>query len=186
MPINFNLEKYKNDVYIETGLFHGESLEKALSSGFKVCHSIEINPLYYNRGLEKFNTSNYQNISVIHLGSTLDILPKILEELDVTATFFLDAHDLTYPGIPDYPEEHSSPILKELLYIANHKIKDHTIIIDDLRMFEERSGWASNSDFSIEDIVTFLKKVNPNYEIIFESGYRENDVLVALPKKYKN
>jgi hypothetical protein len=52
MPIKFDLEKYKNDIYVETGFYMGESILKANQYNFKELHSIEINELFFNRGLE--------------------------------------------------------------------------------------------------------------------------------------
>ena len=43
MPINFNLKKYKNSVFLETGTYQGDGIKKALEAGFEKIYSIEIN-----------------------------------------------------------------------------------------------------------------------------------------------
>jgi hypothetical protein len=184
MPIKFNLEKYLNSVYIETGYFRGESLKFAISTGFKKLHSIEINKVFYEQGLYEFE--NHENI-FLHLGSSLDVLPSLLDNLNERATFYLDAHDLNYAGMnpSSYEKKHGCPIIDELEIIKSHKIKNHTLIIDDLRVFDgldnknKPYSWAEGTNISIQKIKEKVLEINSDYKFIEEDGVIENDVLVC-------
>lgn len=68
-----------------------------------------------------------------------------------------------------------SPILQELEAIKNHPIKNHTILIDDVRMF----GTRDFDGVTLDQITDKLREINPNYSIFFEKGYQANDILVA-------
>jgi hypothetical protein len=68
--------------------------------GFKNIHSIEIDDFYYN--LNKISLSRFKNIQ-LYKGSTLDVLPELLEKIDEQSTFWIDSHN-----------DNDCPILKEL------------------------------------------------------------------------
>ena len=62
--------------------------------------------------------------------------------------------------------------------IKNHPIKNHTIIIDDLRC------WVKpDYSFDVNDVLTFVKSINPDYEIFYEDGHVPNDIMVAIKIK---
>ena len=182
MPVKFDLKKYKNKIYVETGLFMGESLKKALDSGFEILHSIDINKNYIEQSERNFRTEISENKIFLHLGSSTEVLPNLLSKIDEKVTFYLDAHDLDYPGIEKNKYEiiEECPIIRELETIKNHNIKNHTIMIDDLRMFENNYGWASGYEITIDVIKNKILEINSNYKFIFEEGIEQNDVLVAF------
>jgi hypothetical protein len=184
MPIKFDLVKYINNIYVETGYFKGESVETAKNAGFKKIHSIEINKKFYEEGLNRH--ANSENV-LLHLGSSIDVLPTLMKTITEKVTFYLDAHDLHYEGMNslDYEKKHGCPIIDELEIIKNHEIKNHTIIIDDLRVFDgldnnnKPYSWAENSNISIEKIKRKVLEINSNYKFIQEQGIIENDVLIC-------
>jgi hypothetical protein len=182
MPINFNLCKYSNECYVETGYFKGESLKSALNCDFKFFHSIEINKEYYNNGINEFKNKGLDENIFIHLGNSSNILDFVIKSIKHRTTFFLDAHDLTYPGIKteNFEFEDGCPILEEIRLISKHDIKNHTIIIDDIRMFNNSYGWAKDSNINSGLLENELLKINPDYKIVYENGYIDNDVLVAF------
>jgi hypothetical protein len=184
MPINFDLYKYKNKCYIETGYFEGNSFQKALDSGFEISHSIEINEEYFNNAINKFKNNGLNESIFIHLGNSIEVLKIIIDNLDFRTTFFLDAHDLTYPGINigKYTKKDGCPILSEIELISKHKIKNHTIIIDDIRMFNGNYGWAENFKIDSNLLEQEILKINSDYTIVYENGIIDNDVLVAYIK----
>ena len=81
--------KYRSDVFIETGSFEGDSIARALDIGYGIIHSIEINEDRFRYCLDKFQ---YDERTHLHFGDSLTQLPLILENLDQKATFWLDAH----------------------------------------------------------------------------------------------
>ena len=48
MPIGFDISKYLNPIYIETGTLYGGSAKKALEAWFERIYTVEIHPKYYN------------------------------------------------------------------------------------------------------------------------------------------
>ena len=153
--------KYLNPVFIETGSYMGEGIQGAINSGFKEIHSIELMYKFWQHCRKRFRRYDYVNI---WLGHSEQWLPIILREINKRCTFWLDAH---YSG-GDTGETY--PILKELEIIKDHHIKEHTILIDDMRLF--RKGYGG---ISAEDIKESLK----GYDISYEYGVAENDILIA-------
>jgi hypothetical protein len=161
--------KYPNTYFIETGSYCGDGIQMALSTGFQEIYSIELSPEYHERCNKRF-----AGIPQIHLilGDSASMLPRLLQQIDAPATFWLDGH---YSGGDTAKGNSNSPILQELDAIAQHPIKNHTILIDDIRQ-------AGTTDFDLVTLGQIAKKIqsiNPKYRIFFEDGYIANDVLVA-------
>lgn len=176
MPINFELKKYLNPVFVETGTFHGLGVKKALLAGFKKIYSIELNQEFYDECVEKFSTEIQRGQVEIILGDSLLILKELVERIDEPMTFWLDAHNhLETKGIKP------CPIYEELDVIARHKLKSNTILIDDLRLFGNQKSWGR--DISLNEVIEKLKKINNNYRIVYEDGVEKYDVLAAFIEK---
>ena len=92
MPIQFDLKKYKQKVFVETGTFYGEGCIDAINSGFEIIHSIEV----YSPNLEiaKKNLEPYDDKADInlYLGDSALCLSEVLESVSEPATFWLDGH----------------------------------------------------------------------------------------------
>ena len=71
------------------------------------------------------------------------------------------------------------PLLSELRAIAEHPVKDHVILIDDIRYFWQ--GIAPWKNVTVSQIVRMLVEVNPFFWIRFEQGVTPADILVAVP-----
>lgn len=162
-------KKYRKEVFIETGSYRGDGIRNALEAGFSEIHSIEIAPKYYNFCKERF-----KNNPKVHLyfENSIDVLPKILSTLTKPATFWLDGH---YSWGDTGRGDTNTPLLKELEIIAQHSIKTHVILIDDIRQL----GTIEFDFINLEDITKLLMSINSNYKISYEDGYIKNDVLVA-------
>lgn len=166
MPIDKDiLAKYTNPVFVETGTYMGATVQKALELGFEKIITIEIDEKLYQQACRRF--ASRPSVELI-CGDTLNSLPDILARLDRPATFWLDAHRGPGPG-GDMPY----PILKELELIASHPIKNHTILIDDRRLLD--TDWRLTE----ADVRVALLKINSNYQIAYEPGLVENDIIVA-------
>ena len=74
--------------------------------------------------------------------------------------------------------------MRELDLIAEHHIKNHTILIDDVRCFG-RDGVVDWSTVSLDLVVEALRKINPAYAISYEQGITRNDVLVADIQEFR-
>lgn len=167
------LKQYGNgDTFVETGTYLGDTIWLALEIGFKTIHSIELNDQLFLNAKKLFN---HKNQVMIWNGDSVDCLPKIMGMINGPATFWLDAHA---SGPLKGGKSGGSPVLDELNIIKKHSCKEHTIFIDDRRLFgsEEWSGVKE------EDAIKILKEINPSYNILFLDGHIEKDVLCATIK----
>jgi hypothetical protein len=151
---------------VETGSFVGEGIQTAIDAGFLNIFSVELSPKLYKMCSDRFEKNSTIKL---FLGDVVDCLPTILEKIDMPATFWLDAH---YSGDGTAQGIHGDPIYKELEIIAMHSIKNHTILIDDMRLYNK---------FYFE---TLVKKINPLYTITYDEGFIKNDILVACLKSF--
>lgn len=171
MPSNKeNFEKYPNDVFIETGSYLGDGIQQALDAGFKNIISIELSDKYYNISKNRF--INNTNVTVIK-GDSFKVLPDLIKNINCPITFWLDGHHScgdTALG------EYWTPLMQELEVIKNHHVKNHTIMIDDMRCWELPNEVHG---FYKEDIFNKLRDINPYYIFTYEDGGVKNDILVA-------
>jgi hypothetical protein len=175
-------KKYKkpSEIFIETGSYLGDGIQRALDARYRQIHSIELSPELFLQCVNRFNDPNVH----LYQGNSISVLPMILDGLQTYATFWLDAH---YSGGITAQGNENSPILSELEIIKNHRIKEHTILIDDLR------GWYhSTHGFDTLDLMRKILEINPMYEFTLEDGYDfdlkevyKNDILVAYINKIK-
>jgi hypothetical protein len=174
-------KKYLNKYFVETGTFKGEGLDIALDCGFEYVDSIEIFEEFFIKAKNKFK--NNLNVK-LYLGKSEDTLWDVIKNKNDKITFWLDGH---YMGpISDVYQETflktgspmsdiKTPILHELEIISKHHIKDHTIMIDDMRCCD-----TDLFDFiSKKQIEECVLKINPNYKIYYENSWEPNDILIA-------
>jgi len=152
------LFQYPNEIFIETGSGRGGGISHAIGYGFKKIYSMEINKSYYDICVNKFK----DNINIkLYNGDCLDILPKILEEINQSATFLLDAHVM---NIDSLSGKKICPILEELTIILNNskdKEYKHKIIVDDVKYFNGQ--FAPFGNFSVEDIRKHVEGIDKRY-----------------------
>jgi hypothetical protein len=60
--LNNELLKYKNDYFIETGTYQGETLDIVINNGFKNVYSIELSEVFYYNCVKKFIKN--QNVKI--------------------------------------------------------------------------------------------------------------------------
>jgi hypothetical protein len=171
MPSNTeNFKKYKTDLFIETGSYIGDGIQQALDAGYEKIISIELSDRYFKESTERFISE--PKVTVVQ-GDSYKVLPGILDEVNTKSTFWLDGHhSCGDTALGDY----WTPLMQEPDAIKNHPIKDHTIMIDDMRCWEEPNPVH---EFFKDDIYKKLGEINPNYEFEFLDGHQENDILVA-------
>lgn len=158
-----------NRIIVETGSYMGDGILNALCGGAQEIHSIELSPKYYFFCKERF--AKKSNVH-IHLGNSATTLFEVIQDIDEPITFWLDAQfsgfDMAYGG-------KMTPILDELEQIKRHHIKNHTILIDDVRQF----GTWYFGDITKEQIIEKIYEINPNYSISYSDGFVPADILVA-------
>jgi hypothetical protein len=162
--------KYRNAIFVETGSYLGDGIQKAIDEGFNRIISIELADKYYEHCRQRF--AHDMRISIVQ-GDSFKVLPNILKCIDQPTTFWLDGHhSCDDTGLGEY----WAPLMKELDVIKDHHIKEHTILIDDMRCWEEPNPVHG---FFKDDIYKKLKEINQNYAYSLEDGHVEKDILAA-------
>jgi hypothetical protein len=171
MPTNTeNFRKYKNEVLVETGSFLGDGISQALEAGFNQVISIELSDKYFDLCISKFEKDS--RVKIVK-GDSYKILPEVIQNIDKRITFWLDGHhSCGDTALGDY----WAPLIQELEVIKGHPIKDHTIMIDDMRCWELPNPVHG---FFKEDIFEKLREINSNYKFDYLDGSEPKDILVA-------
>jgi len=177
MTISANvINKYSKlaNVFIETGTHTGNTVELARKAGFGKIYTIELSDKFYKAASARF--SRHQNIVCIH-GNSSTKIQEILTKLNEPAVFWLDGHwsmGDTAKGDKDVP------LYDELLAIGEHHVKNHIILIDDIRLLGNKNelvtGWHN---MSLDKIKELCSNINSNYTFSTEHGHVPNDILVA-------
>ena len=163
------LKQHPNDVFIETGSYDERTIQQALDCGFPNVVSIELSDKYFNICVQRF--ANDKRVK-LYKGDSADKLSTILAALDTQATFWLDAH-----WQEEYIGKVAAPLLYELEQLAQHPIKTHTIIIDDVRLMGTPywRGLASQ-----QEVIKAVYTINPHYQITYhDSKAAQLDIMVA-------
>lgn len=166
-----------NYFFIETGTYKGETTRAAFDVGFKEIHTIELQNQLYNESKNNLCDLIHTNRVFLHKGDSGVILEKILSRVNKKSTILLDAHidgGNYVEGVT--PRIRTCPLYDELNCIKNHHIRNHTIIIDDLRILG-RVGWGT--EVALDMIMSMIMDINKNYKILYDDGETINDVLIA-------
>lgn len=157
-----HLHKYSNNYFIT---LNGDAIDEALKCNFNNIYVFE-----KNEDLFFYYSVKYQENKKIHL-INLDVignLYSIIKNINESITFWLGTYykqnKIVY-----------SSILNELKEIKKHHINTHTILIDDRRFF----GKEEYNFIEEEEIIKELYNINKDYEILYENGLIENDILVS-------
>ena len=172
------IDNNPKNLFIETGTYLGGGIDQALDLGFTTVVSIELSTRYYQLTSDKYRF--HPNVKIIH-GDSYKVLSEVLKYVNISATFWLDAH---YSGGDTAIGDYNSPLMQELDVIAQHHIKTHTILIDDMRRWYKVNGEFEKTDersnkFDFYDIAHKLKEINKQYKFKYLDAEYENDILVA-------
>lgn len=172
------LQSIKRDILIQTGIATAAGINMALNAGFKQIISIEANRDYFDNAENKFKG----NANVVnYYGDSGLVLPDILRDIKEPVTIWLDAHIGALRPSKDDAERLGelppNPILTELKAIANHPIKTHTIMIDDVAYFREpRQEWGY---INLKQVLTAIHNVNRDYSLRYLPPTDQAKVLIA-------
>ena len=185
------LAKYAvGDTFIETGTYHGDTVNIALAHGFKRIHTIELNVDLFAENVIRFK--DRPEVKVWH-GDSVDIIPEIVESLTEPSTFWLDAHasgPLVGGNYGPCPLELELRAIfgKEVVTMSHmgieknikrRSVNTHTIFVGDRRLL----GTAEWGFVSEEQIVHMIMSINPEYKLNLLDGHVEKDVIVASVKE---
>jgi len=172
MPSSTQLfSKYsKNTVFVETGSYAGDGIQNAINSGYKQIYSIELSQIHYDMCKNRFKDRS--DVFLI-FGDSCEVLEPTISSIDQTITFWLDGH---YSCGKTAKGKYWSPLMQELQAIKKHKLNNHTIMIDDMRCWNENNPEFKFGKVQIEQK---LLEINSNYKFEYFFGVEENDILVA-------
>jgi len=178
LPPSFNLLKqYPNPVYVECGVWRGDSIQQAIDAGFERIIGFDNDPesiAFCTQRFGKQATGCQPYIKLMECES-IEGLKILLNDpkFKMPMTFFLDAHFQLIEGTARGADPF--PLLGELYQIGKHSIRTHTIIIDDLLYLThpEITGWTR------DQIVKEIQKINKKYEFTLVSNPVINNMLVA-------
>jgi hypothetical protein len=145
----------------------------ALQAGFNEIYSIELSKKYSEICRDRYHTNH--RVHIIE-GDSAKVLYSVIEGIKERITFWLDGHN---SGEDTAMGDQISPLLFELEQIGHHSIKDHIILIDDMRCWND-----INVGFDDKKIQEAILKINPLYSFEYEDGFHDNivfkkDILVA-------
>jgi len=186
MPYIYELLKYNNNYFVETGTYRGDTIQLLLdTNNNKPQHilSIELSPTLHEFSYKRFEQFN--NIKIIN-GNTKYDLYKNIKDISENITFWLDSHWSDNVNVVSDVKT-ICPILYELDQIKEHAINTHTIIIDDIRLMNNSTNEYEGFNVSIINIINKLLQINKNYNIkYYDDSEGVADVLVAYPTNVKN
>jgi len=158
----FKKLKNNKNIYIETGLYRGGGVDWAVNY-FDEVHSIELFKPYYDACVEKYKDNTKVKL---HFGDSRTKLSEILNSLNEPCFIFLDAHG-------DIDDTGPNPLYEELKSIKNNSIKNHIILIDDVRRMGDVSDpcWG---EVDIEKLKEMLQEINSEYSV-----FEFKDLLIA-------
>lgn len=159
------LSKYRNPFFVETGTWQGDGVALALQVGFPNVRSIELSKKDFDDSCRRFAGDSRVKL---YFGDSSKMLYEVIANISGQITFWLDAHE--FYGVKG---DKDCPLIEELQQIARHPFKDHTILIDDRRVFKQ---WQIDE----QEVIRNILAINPEYKISFEANsQRPDDVLVA-------
>ena len=164
MTITEYQNKYRYDVFIETGTFFGDMVE-AQKKRFARVISIELGVKLFNKATKRFRKD--ENVTIV-FGDSGKVLPKILLEINEPVIFWLDGH---YSEGVTASGETKCPIFQELDAIFNRNEFNHILLIDDARCFDGEGDYPS-----ISQLIEYVQRKNENYQVEIK-----NDIIRFSP-----
>ncbi len=155
--------KYSLQTLVETGTAKGKMV-RAGRDQFQQITSIELDPKLHHQAKKQFAT--YPHIRLLQGDSGL-VIAEVLAELTEPALFWLDAHAMVGGIRPSQV----TPIIQELEQILAHPITRHVILIDDARLFTEKSDYPT-----LKQLQSLIEKRRPTHSFVIE-----DDVIRICP-----
>lgn len=126
------LKQYQYKFFVETGTFLGDTTDSIARIGGRFgmhAITIELADQLYDNAVKRF--ADRPNIECLH-GDSGALMPQVVERLTSPAIFWLDGH---YSGGMTACGETETPVMQELETIFASPIKNHLILVDDVRLF---------------------------------------------------
>jgi len=121
--------------FIETGTYLGDTLAYIARDKRIQCSSIELADRYFQDARDRF--AAYPNVKLFH-GDSGALLPDLVRQLKSPALFWLDGH---YSGGETARSVLDTPISAELHSILESPVRNHVVLVDDVRCFDGKHGY---------------------------------------------
>lgn len=155
-----------HNIFIETGTHKGNMIN-GVKGYFRKIYSFELGRDLWFSSFKRFR---YNHSIKIIWGDSAEELPKILEVIKEPCLFWLDAH---YSGGETARADEDTVIEKELAVVLKHPY-NHTILIDDARLFNGRDGYPTRA--KLEEIVRNSKYTLELKDDIFRLTFNPKSV----------
>jgi len=174
--VDFFLGKLPIEIFVETGSFHGDTIE-SVKNIFPEIHSIEISKELFDNCAKRFEDDIH-----VHLyhGKSPELLRKIRKKIKKNALFWLDAH--WCEAINTGGKKSQCPLIDEIKAITPLREAD-VVFIDDARLFtapppfpHEVSDWP---DFN--ELIGIFGLISKTHSVSII-----NDVICVYPKIIKH
>jgi hypothetical protein len=149
-------------ILVETGTDLGEMVF-AMQDDFNTIISIELAEVFYKKAKRRFNQ---KHIQLLH-GDSGKLLKDVMQQLEEPALIWLDGH---YSGGATAKGEKECPVYEELQNIFSSKF-DHTILVDDARLFIGINDYPT-----INELKAFVITNKPSYQFLLD-----NDAIIITP-----
>lgn len=170
-PTKNYFKEFRNRVFVETGSYRGDAIQLALDAGFEkiISIDIEIENIYFCNS--RFTAEQIEHITLIHCDSA-ECLYDAIKDIDEPITFWLDSHWQMFEGTDK--GKNPFPLRQELKQIEKHKIKTHTILVDDMLIMQNDIVGYDKSN-----IEWLLLKINSKYKFEYRANPVVNNILIA-------
>lgn len=127
--------RFSTSILIETGTGEGETVA-AMAPLIRCIISIELDPRLAELARRRFR--RHANVEIVE-GDSEERLPAVLADISEPCLFWLDGHATTFGA----RGPRVTPIRGELEAILAHRVTEHAVLIDDVRLFTAGGGYPS-------------------------------------------
>jgi hypothetical protein len=152
------MKRFRLDTVIETGTYRA-GMVMALHDRVSKIISIELDEKLFSAA--KIKCKDFRNVE-LYLGDSCHWLKQILPQITKPCLFWLDAHYCKGGS----RTEVDSPIQIELDEINEHPVKNHVILIDDIRLMNEDFAPGYISPNKIKQTMSNYKNFNIRNDIM--------------------
>jgi hypothetical protein len=148
-------ERYKQEVFIETGTYTGHMVFGVLKN-FREIYSIELGMDFAERAKTRFG--GYRHVHILQ-GDSGHVLPEILKTISEPCLFWLDAH---YSSGATARGDLDTPIAQELRCILSRQGSEQDVLlIDDARSYTGKGDYPD-----LESLEKSILDIRPDW--VFE------------------
>lgn len=181
-PIAKYRKQYNLRAFVETGTWRGDGVLTAVKAGFSEVWTIEASEKQAAAAAQRL-ARHVSSSTHFVVGDSVEILPRLIEEVPHPALFWLDAH---YPERYEGDDVTALPLLGEVATIVGAE-RDHSgdvIVADDLRIYGQVGASGALPKFltpgSPDELRAIWDALSPTHDIVLDR--RDGVYLIALPQ----